>query len=146
MKRAALAGCIVSLVASFSATSCASKSEVAAGDRFYLYRSGRNQEEKKPKPKPEPTWTAHKASGTTEAGAPSKTGEYLSVPSGFVSPQVIAKSSGVANSDLVKVGSYTRSDGQVVGGHYRTAPNTNTRDNFSSRGNVNPVTRKLGTR
>jgi len=44
------------------------------------------------------------------------------------------------NSKHVKVKGYTRSDGTYVAPHYRTAPNSTNRDNFSTRGNTNPYT------
>ena len=40
---------------------------------------------------------------------------------------------------------YTRSDGTYVQPHYRSAPNSTTYDNWSSRGNVNPYTGRQGT-
>jgi sulfur relay (sulfurtransferase) DsrF/TusC family protein len=48
------------------------------------------------------------------------------------------------SSSDVYVKSYTRSNGTVVKGYYRTAPNSTNRDNFSTRGNVNPYTGKKG--
>ena len=48
------------------------------------------------------------------------------------------------SSSDVYVKSYTRSNGTVVKGHYRTAPNSTNRDNFTTRGNVNPYTGKKG--
>jgi hypothetical protein len=44
----------------------------------------------------------------------------------------------------VFVRGYTRKDGTVVPGHYRSAPNGTNRDNFSTRGNTNPYTREKG--
>jgi len=46
----------------------------------------------------------------------------------------------------VYVRGYFRSDGTYVQPHYRSAPNSTTLDNWSTRGNVNPYTGKLGTR
>tara|TARA_B110000240_G_C13418886_1_gene418527 strand:+ start:161 stop:1165 length:1005 start_codon:yes stop_codon:yes gene_type:complete len=48
------------------------------------------------------------------------------------------------SSSDVYVKSYTRSNGTVVKGYYRTAPNSTNRDNFSTRGNVNPYTGQAG--
>ena len=48
------------------------------------------------------------------------------------------------SSSDVYVKSYTRSDGTVVKGHYRSAPNSTNRDNFSTRGNINPYTGQKG--
>ncbi len=44
----------------------------------------------------------------------------------------------------VKVRGYYRKDGTYVRPHYRTAPNSTNRDNFSTRGNTNPYTGKRG--
>ncbi|MDP1769708.1 MAG: hypothetical protein Q8L74_13035 [Nitrospirota bacterium] len=41
---------------------------------------------------------------------------------------------------------YNRKDGTHVQPHHRTAPNSTQRDNFSSKGNVNPYTGKAGTK
>lgn len=49
-------------------------------------------------------------------------------------------------SSDVYVHQYMRSDGTVVQGHYRTAPNSTRNDNYSTRGNVNPYTGKAGTK
>lgn len=43
------------------------------------------------------------------------------------------------------VNGYTRSDGTQVQGHYRSAPNHNSYDNWSTIGNVNPHTEERGT-
>ena len=48
------------------------------------------------------------------------------------------------NPRHVKVKGYYRKDGTYVRSHYRTAPNSTNRDNFSTRGNVNPYTGKPG--
>ncbi len=48
-------------------------------------------------------------------------------------------------SSDVYVKAYYRADGTYVKGHYRSAPNSTNRDNFSTRGNVNPYTGKSGT-
>lgn len=48
------------------------------------------------------------------------------------------------NPNHVYVKGYTRKDGTYVRGHYRTAPNSTNRDNFSTRGNYNPYTGKAG--
>lgn len=49
------------------------------------------------------------------------------------------------NPNHVWVERYTRKDGTTVQGHFRTAPNHTNVDNFSTLGNVNPYTGKLGT-
>lgn len=40
---------------------------------------------------------------------------------------------------------YTRSNGTYVPGYYRTNPNSNTYDNWSTKGNYNPYTGSTGT-
>jgi len=60
---------------------------------------------------------------------------------------LITFSSAIAQSKSssdVYVRGYTRKDGTVVPGHYRSAPNSTNRDNFSTRGNTNPYTGKKG--
>ncbi len=44
-----------------------------------------------------------------------------------------------------RVNSYFRRDGTYVAPYYRSAPNSTTYDNYSTRGNVNPYTGQLGT-
>lgn len=41
---------------------------------------------------------------------------------------------------------YTRSNGTHVRGYYHTAPNNTRLDNYSTRGNYNPYTGKVGTK
>lgn len=48
-----------------------------------------------------------------------------------------------AGSTYVKP--YIRKDGTFVNGYYRTAPNSNRSDNYSTQGNYNPYTGKRGT-
>ena len=48
------------------------------------------------------------------------------------------------NPNHVRVEGYYRSNGTYVKPHYRTAPNSTNRDNFSTLGNVNPYTGKSG--
>ncbi len=47
-------------------------------------------------------------------------------------------------SRVVWVKGYTRKDGVVVQGYFRTLPNENTSDNWSAEGNINPATGKPG--
>lgn len=47
------------------------------------------------------------------------------------------------NHNYVK--GYFKKDGTYVKGHYKTMPNNNMYDNFSTKGNVNPYTGELGT-
>lgn len=44
------------------------------------------------------------------------------------------------------VNGYTRKDGTHVQGHYRTRPDSNPYNNYSTEGNVNPYTGKSGTK
>ncbi len=46
----------------------------------------------------------------------------------------------------VYVRGYYKSDGTYVQPHYRSSPNSTTLDNWSTKGNINPYTGKLGTR
>lgn len=48
------------------------------------------------------------------------------------------------NFDHVKVSGYYRKDGTYVQPYFRTAPNATNRDNFSTKGNINPYTGKPG--
>ena len=55
----------------------------------------------------------------------------------------------IANSfaqSVVYVHGYTRSNGTYVQGYYRTAPNSTTLDNYSTKGNYNPYTGSYGTK
>lgn len=54
--------------------------------------------------------------------------------------------SGAAFAKDVFVQGYTRSDGTYVQPHYRTAPDGNPYNNYSTRGNVNPYTGQAGTK
>ena len=45
-----------------------------------------------------------------------------------------------------RVHGYTKKDGTYVSPHSRTGPNGTQRDNWSSKGNINPNTGKEGTR
>lgn len=49
-------------------------------------------------------------------------------------------------SDDVWVKPYTRKDGTFVPGHFRSAPNGNVWDNWSTKGNINPYTGMKGTK
>lgn len=44
------------------------------------------------------------------------------------------------------VNGYTRKDGTYVQPHYRSSPDGNPYNNWSTKGNVNPYTGELGTR
>lgn len=51
---------------------------------------------------------------------------------------------GQTNPNHKWVSGYTKSNGTYVSGHYRTESNYTNRDNFSTKGNVNPYTGKPG--
>jgi hypothetical protein len=51
-----------------------------------------------------------------------------------------------AFAQSVHVDGYTKRDGTYVAPHWRSAPNTTTQDNWTTRGNVNPYTGVEGTR
>lgn len=59
---------------------------------------------------------------------------------------VAALTTGPAIAQSVYVQPHVNSDGTFVEGHYRSAPNNTTTDNWSTRGNVNPYTGQQGTR
>jgi hypothetical protein len=70
-----------------------------------------------------------------------------------VSPPILAGGHGHGGSHggaygtgLVHVRSYYRSDGTFVQSHYRTAPDGNFYNNWSTAGNVNPFTGRPGTK
>jgi hypothetical protein len=50
------------------------------------------------------------------------------------------------NRNPVRVKGYTRKNGTKVAPSYRTAPNGTEKDNYSTKGNVNPHTGKAGTK
>ncbi|APA65644.1 SH3 domain-containing protein [Maribacter sp. 1_2014MBL_MicDiv] len=56
----------------------------------------------------------------------------------------LLNSLGQTNKNHVRVKAYYKSDGTYVPSHYRTAPNSSNRDNFSTLGNTNPYTGKKG--
>lgn len=47
---------------------------------------------------------------------------------------------------VVHVKGYTKKNGTYVAPHYRSSPNKTTRDNWSTKGNVNPYTGKKGSK
>lgn len=53
---------------------------------------------------------------------------------------------GQALAGSVHVRGYTKSDGTYVAPHYRSAPDANPYNNWSTLGNVNPYTGQAGTR
>ena len=57
-----------------------------------------------------------------------------------------ALASGAFAQSTVYVRPHVRSDGTVVQGHYRTAPNSTPNDNWSTRPNINPYTGREGTK
>jgi len=58
---------------------------------------------------------------------------------------VWATLSGIASADVF-VNGYTRSDGTYVQPYYRSNPDGNIYNNWSTKGNYNPYTGKPGTR
>lgn len=67
----------------------------------------------------------------------------LLIISGLVISTFVAASPAKAD---VYVDGYTRQNGTYVQPHYRSNPNGNPYDNWSTRGNVNPYTGSYGTR
>jgi hypothetical protein len=55
------------------------------------------------------------------------------------------KASASRSQHEVHVRATTRKDGTFVPAHERTSPNSTNRDNWSTKGNVNPYTGKPGT-
>lgn len=51
-----------------------------------------------------------------------------------------------ATAAQVRVKGYVKKDGTYVAPHYRSSPNGTTLDNYSTKGNTNPYTGKVGTR
>jgi hypothetical protein len=56
---------------------------------------------------------------------------------------LLAASVGAFAADYVR--GYTRNDGTYVQPHYRTSPDGNAFNNYSTQGNYNPYTGKSGT-
>ena len=57
------------------------------------------------------------------------------------------RSSGTgASSSSHAVRSYAKKDGTTVAGHRQTNPDSTQRNNYSTKGNVNPTTGKVGTK
>lgn len=52
----------------------------------------------------------------------------------------------IVKAEDVWVDGYTRSNGTYVQGHYRSGPDSNSSNNWSTRGNQNPYTGSWGTR
>lgn len=75
-------------------------------------------------------------------------GRALYAPAGIVGAGSLSssRSSGATNPSIQYVDSYTRADGSSVQGHYRTRSDSSSTNNFSSRGNVNPMTGRRGYR
>jgi len=51
-----------------------------------------------------------------------------------------------SNSRSVYVHGYTKKNGTYVAPHHRSAPNHTKSDNWSTKGNINPYTGKVGTK
>jgi hypothetical protein len=65
----------------------------------------------------------------------------------LIQPIILLILSSFAISALadVRVNGYYRQDGTYVQPYYKSDPNGNPNDNFSTKGNVNPYTGKEGT-
>lgn len=61
------------------------------------------------------------------------------------SPTIEARG-GHSSGGRIHVKAYTKKDGTYVPAHNRTAPNNTKKDNWSTKGNVNPETGKVGTK
>lgn len=70
-------------------------------------------------------------------------GGYRSPALGSSSTPSLGSSS---NPNSHYVSPYTTQQGTEVQGHYQTNPNQTQRDNYGTRGNVNPYTGAAGTR
>lgn len=57
-----------------------------------------------------------------------------------------ARSSSATPRSEVHVRTYTKKSGTVVQSHARSAPNATKRDNWTTKGNVNPHTGRVGTK
>lgn len=55
------------------------------------------------------------------------------------------RSSSGSHAGHVQVKGYTKKDGTYVAPHHRSAPNGTKKDNWSTKGNVNPDSGKKGT-
>ncbi len=58
---------------------------------------------------------------------------------------ILAAAAFGASAQSTYVNGHTRSDGTYVPGHYRSAPDGNRYNNYSTQGNVNPYTGQQGT-
>ena len=63
----------------------------------------------------------------------------------FIALTFLVLSNIEANADTW-VNGYTKSNGAYVSGHFRSSPNNTRSDNWSTKGNVNPYTGKVGMR
>jgi hypothetical protein len=59
---------------------------------------------------------------------------------------LLAAAMPVVASAQVYVQGYTKRDGTYVAPHYRSSPDGNSHNNYSTRGNVNPYTGQEGTK
>jgi hypothetical protein len=62
----------------------------------------------------------------------------------LIAATVALVASAALNAQSVYVQPHVRSNGTVVQGHWRTAPNSIRTDNWSSRPNINPMTGQAG--
>jgi hypothetical protein len=90
------------------------------------------------------------AKGRPASGTNSRSTQYSRAASS--KPKAARRASAGATGSAPKsatdqhVNGYTRKDGKRVGSYMRTAPNGTQKDNFSTKGNVNPYTGKKGTK
>jgi hypothetical protein len=64
----------------------------------------------------------------------------------FIILGLAALAATTAASAQVQVQGYTKKDGTYVAPHYRSSPDGNPYNNYSTRGNVNPYTGQVGTK
>ena len=79
---------------------------------------------------------------TVQAKAKTKSPAVKSVSA----PKVKAPAKTKVSVPVVKVNGYTKKNGTYVAPHYRTAPDSKKSNNWSTKGNVNPITGKKGTK
>ncbi|MBN8681179.1 MAG: hypothetical protein J0L99_00930 [Chitinophagales bacterium] len=70
---------------------------------------------------------------------------FFAVILAFIFSISVSYSQGRVNPNYHKVQGHYRKDGTYVKPHYRTDPNSTNRDNYSTKGNINPFTFEPGT-
>lgn len=92
---------------------------------------------------------AHWSSGAYSNTSPTRTASNPHVQQGVPAPQTTTlryTNPYDTGQSAVHVREYVRQDNTYVAPHYRSAPDGNTSNNWSTQGNVNPYTGKVGTR